>query len=149
MKRQSGFTLIELMIVVAIIAILAAIALPAYQSYTKKAKYSELIAALSAMKSEVEVCANQGKFSLGSATTDCVKNNNLPPKIELDTGTTSTFTSAAGATLRVRFKTAADGGPISNTSVLQLKTTNTAVPYGWEIKCYSSGSTEDSACPSS
>lgn len=43
MKRQSGFTLIELMIVVAIVAILAAIALPAYQSYTKKAKFSEVI----------------------------------------------------------------------------------------------------------
>ncbi len=42
MKRQSGFTLIELMIVVAIVAILAAIALPAYQNYTKKAKMTEL-----------------------------------------------------------------------------------------------------------
>ena len=42
MKKQSGFTLIELMIVVAIVAILAAIALPAYQNYTKKAKYSAL-----------------------------------------------------------------------------------------------------------
>ena len=48
MKRQSGFTLIELMIVVAIVAILAAIALPAYQSYTKRAKFSEVIAAVEA-----------------------------------------------------------------------------------------------------
>lgn len=56
MKRQSGFTLIELMIVVAIVAILAAIALPAYQSYTKRAKFSEVIAAVGPAKTAVEVC---------------------------------------------------------------------------------------------
>ena len=54
MKRlQQGFTLIELMIVVAIIGILAAVALPAYQDYTIRAKMSELILAMSACRTSI------------------------------------------------------------------------------------------------
>jgi len=61
MKNQKGFTLIELMIVVAIIAILAAIALPAYSDYTKKAKVSEVILAASAVRTAVsEYAAGNG-----------------------------------------------------------------------------------------
>lgn len=56
MKKQSGFTLIELMIVVAIVAILAAIALPAYKTYTDRAKFSEVIAAISPAKTAIEIC---------------------------------------------------------------------------------------------
>ena len=52
-RVQQGFTLIELMIVVAIIGILAAIALPAYQDYTVRAKVSELVLAASQPKATV------------------------------------------------------------------------------------------------
>ena len=102
MKRiQQGFTLIELMIVVAIIGILAAVALPAYQDYTNRAKVSELVLAASNGRTAVaEYFGTKGEMppSAASAGIDTTASGKYLSGISYAvSGTTATITATAGA----------------------------------------------------
>jgi len=89
---QKGFTLIELMIVVAIIGILAAIAIPAYQDYTVRAQVTEGLNLAGDLKAAVaEYFANSGEWpennaAIGMDTAD-VKSGKYVEKVEIDDGT--------------------------------------------------------------
>ena len=69
-KVQKGFTLIELMIVIAIVGILAAVALPAYQNYSTKAKFSEVVAAGQPIRAAIDVCLQQNNYAEASCDTE-------------------------------------------------------------------------------
>lgn len=73
-KIQLGFTLIELMIVVAIIGILSSIAIPAYQNYFSRTRFSEVILATSSPKIAIEICAQT--YITTNFKTDCIDGKN-------------------------------------------------------------------------
>jgi type IV pilus assembly protein PilA len=70
-SKSAGFTLIELMIVVAIIGILAAVALPAYQTHVAKSQASRVMVEAGGLRSLLESCMNEGKVTIGLGATEC------------------------------------------------------------------------------
>ncbi|MCX7133574.1 type IVa pilus major pilin TapA [Aeromonas piscicola] len=124
MKKQSGFTLIELMIVVAIVAILAAIALPAYQTYTQKAKFTEVVSATGAFKTAIEVC-----YQTGGDMSLCDQNSGGGvPSAAGASGFVSSVTVGAGAASAARI-TATGVAPVAFTYILDGSGNNGQVTW--------------------
>ena len=125
MKRsaQKGFTLIELMIVVAIIGILAAVALPAYQDYTRRARVSEAILAASSCRTTITevIQANTTASAVAAGNWGCEVSSGSGTKyVQSITTSQGTVTTMAATDGRVTVAVQNIGGEAANGDTLRM-----------------------------
>ena len=119
MKRsiQKGFTLIELMIVVAIIGILAAVALPAYQDYTVRARVSEALVLASSAKTAVTENAATGKDLAAGIGSISATSNVASMTVASNNGVISVVTSSAAKSISLALTPTAGGSGLTSGTV--------------------------------
>lgn len=116
MKRtmQQGFTLIELMIVVAIIGILAAVALPAYQDYTVRARVSEAMVMAAGAKTTVAENAAAANSSLAAGISTFNQTKNVASiNVASDTGVITVVTTSAAKNISLQLKPTVNNAAIA------------------------------------
>lgn len=124
---QQGFTLIELMIVVAIIGILAAIALPAYQDYTIRSKVTEGLAVAAGAKTAVaESYASQGAFPTSNALAG------LGAASTISGNSVTSVTVGTSGVISILFNSSLGGNPTMNAATVTLSPTDNGGTVGWE-----------------
>ncbi|OEE71615.1 pilin [Vibrio splendidus] len=130
---QKGFTLIELMIVVAVIGVLSAIAMPQYQKYVAKSEVASALATLTGIKTNVEAhTVENGLFPSGSNEETPSKLGS--PEIPLGTVGFSRTDNTDGGAITFTFGNSVSDGVSSLVSTKKFTLTRTAVTGAWECK---------------
>ncbi|RSD32613.1 pilin [Vibrio pectenicida] len=139
MKQTPGFTLIELMIVVAIIGILSSFAIPTYQSYTKRAHASEILSTMSALKVAVGICIS----TTGSSIHCTSGQNGVPAKQDFNSYSIESLSTDEENIIKA--VTISSKGSLPSDSVISLTSQISTTGLTWKVNC--TGIDNQSWCP--